>query len=43
MRQTRKMLMPNARFQARLEAGAQRTLEGVACKPLFGNDLARKP
>ena len=28
---------PNARFQPRLEAGAQRTLEGVGCKLLFGD------
>ena len=27
---------PNARRQARREAGAQRTLEAVACMPLFG-------
>jgi len=26
----------NATLQARLEAGAQRTLEAVACKRLFG-------
>jgi hypothetical protein len=31
-------MMPNATFQARLEAGAtqERTLEAVACTPLFG-------
>ena len=28
---------PTGRFQPRLEAGAQRTLEGVGCKPLFGH------
>jgi hypothetical protein len=27
---------PNARPELRLEAGAQRTLLAVACKPLFG-------
>jgi hypothetical protein len=27
-------LPPNARFQPHLEAGAQRTLEAVACTPL---------
>jgi len=29
-------LKPNAGRQARLEAGAERTLEAVACTPLFG-------
>jgi hypothetical protein len=29
-------LWPNARRQARPEAGAQRTLEGVACTPWLG-------
>ena len=29
-------LKPNATRQARLEAGAERTLEGVACTRLFG-------
>jgi hypothetical protein len=28
--------MPNAGHQARREAGAQRTLEAVACMPWFG-------
>jgi hypothetical protein len=28
-------VLPNARRQARLEAGAQRTLEGVGCRRLF--------
>jgi hypothetical protein len=32
------LLIANARFQARLEAGAQRTLEGVGCSALFGSD-----
>jgi len=27
---------PNAAAQARLKAGAQRTLEAVACTPMFG-------
>jgi hypothetical protein len=27
--------MPNVRFQPLPEAGAQRTLEAVGCKPLF--------
>jgi hypothetical protein len=31
---------PNARFQLLPEAGAQRTLEAVSCKPLFGPDAA---
>ena len=35
--QTAGLLKPNARFQPRLEAGAERTLEGVGCKPLFGD------
>jgi hypothetical protein len=29
-------LKPNAAAQARLKAGAQRTLEAVACSRLFG-------
>jgi hypothetical protein len=29
-------LRSNAGRQARLEAGAQRTLEGVACRPMLG-------
>ena len=33
---TRAQLLPNAGRQARPEAGAQRTLEGVACRRLFG-------
>jgi hypothetical protein len=28
---------PNARFQARRRAEAERTLFAVACKPLFGS------
>ena len=35
--------MPNAGAQARLEAGAERTLEGVACRPWFGVGLATAP
>ena len=36
-------MTPNARFQALPEAGAteERTLEAVACKPLFGQALGR--
>jgi hypothetical protein len=30
-------LRSNAGAQPRLEAGAQRTLEGVGCTPLFGH------
>jgi hypothetical protein len=30
---------PNATRQARLKAGAQRTLEAVACTRLFGPDV----
>jgi hypothetical protein len=30
------LLTPNAAAQPRLEAGAQRTLEGVGCSRLFG-------
>src|SRR5207245_588807 len=30
----------NARCQPRLEAGAERTLEGVGCTPLFGDAFA---
>jgi len=29
-------MTPNAAAQPRLEAGAQRTLEGVGCSRLFG-------
>jgi hypothetical protein len=32
----------NARPEPRLEAGAQRTLEGVGSRPWFGADAARK-
>jgi hypothetical protein len=32
--------MPNATRQARREAGAERTLEAVACTRLFGKTLA---
>jgi hypothetical protein len=32
--------LPNASTQPRLKAGAQRTLEGVGCSALFGEDLA---
>ncbi len=31
-----RLLTPNAAPQPRLEAGAQRTLEGVGCRRLFG-------
>src|SRR5262245_29106065 len=36
---------PNARRQARLKAGAtqERTLEAVACTPMFGPGLAQGP
>ena len=30
-------MLPNASLQPRLEAEAQRTLEGVGCKALFGS------
>ncbi len=33
---------PNTRRQARLAAGAERTLAAVACTPLFGHDLGRE-
>jgi hypothetical protein len=33
-------LAPNAAAQPRLEAGAQRTLEGVGCRRWFGEVLA---
>jgi len=33
------MKTPNATLQARPEAGAERTLEGVACKPLLNEAL----
>jgi len=29
-------MLPNAAAQPRLEAGAERTLEGVGCSRLFG-------
>jgi hypothetical protein len=32
------LLGPNASAQPRLEAEAQRTLEGVGCSALFGSD-----
>jgi hypothetical protein len=31
----------NVRRQPRLEAGAQRTLEGIGCTPLFDQDIIR--
>jgi len=34
---------PNASAQPRLEAEAQRTLEGVGCSALFGSDYTSKP
>jgi hypothetical protein len=34
---------PNAGRQARLKAGAQRTLEAVACTPMFGPVLVQGP
>jgi hypothetical protein len=34
-------LLPNAGAQPRLEAGAQRTLEGVGCSALFGSAIAQ--
>jgi hypothetical protein len=33
------LLEPNAGPQARREAGAQRTLYAVACRPLLGTDV----
>ena len=36
-------LKPNAGRQARLKAGAQRTLEAVACTPMFGPVLVQGP
>ena len=33
---------PNAAAQPRLKAGAQRTLEGVGCSRLFGQNYASK-
>jgi len=33
--------MPNVRFQPLPEAGAQRTLEAVGCKALFGQGFGR--
>jgi hypothetical protein len=33
------LMIPNASLQQRLEAGAQRTLEGVCCKALLGAAL----
>jgi hypothetical protein len=35
--------MPNARHEPRLEAGAQRTLEGVGSIPVFGPGIAEQP
>jgi hypothetical protein len=35
--------MPNAGHQARLEAGAQRTLEAIACTPWLGPYAAAQP
>jgi hypothetical protein len=34
---------PNATAQARLEAGAQRTLEAVACSGLLGRSVSHSP
>jgi hypothetical protein len=34
---------PNASLQLLLEAGAQRTLEAVSCKALFGAARSRRP
>jgi len=37
------LVMPNAGSEPRLEAEAQRTLEGVGCTPLLGTSAATPP